>query len=91
MTAEPIHKAIHLKPAQLLGPVCSPTWMLGFVGLQAANVPGLLGHEDLCQLQQAALELGRHLQTQDEGHNSSAPTAALSGAHGLEVTASDWY
>lgn len=65
--------------------------MLGFVGLQAADVPGLLGHENLRQLQQAALELGRHLQTRHDGHNSSAPTVVLSGTHGLEVTESDWY
>lgn len=45
------------------------TWMLGLIWFQAAYVPGLFSHEDLCQLQQAALELGRHLQTQDEGHN----------------------
>lgn len=43
--------------------------MLGLVGFQTAYVPGLFCCEDLCQLQQAALELGRHLQTQDEGHN----------------------
>lgn len=43
--------------------------MLGLVGFQAADVPGLFCREDLCQLQQAALELGRHLQTHDEGHN----------------------
>lgn len=65
--------------------------MFGFVGLQAADVPGLLGHEDLRQLQQAALELGRHLQTQHEAHDSSAATVALSGTHGLEMTESDWY
>lgn len=90
MRADPIHEAVHLKPAQPLGPVRPPTWMLGVIGLQAADVPGLLGHEDLRQFQQAALELGRHLQTQQDGHESSAPTVALSGTHGLKVRESDW-
>lgn len=53
--------------------------MLGLVGFQTAYVPGLFRREDLCQFQQAALELGRHLQTQVEGHN---PRNVLSGARG---------
>ena len=49
-----------------------PTGLLAVVGLQAAYIPRLLGHEDLSQTHQTGLELGGHLEshtkhTQDQG------------------------
>lgn len=41
--------------------VGGPTGLLGVVGLDAADVGGLLGLQDLHQLQEAHLELGGHL------------------------------
>lgn len=38
------------------------TWLLGLVGLDAAHVPGLLGHQDLSQTHQTVLELSHHLE-----------------------------
>lgn len=69
--------------------VYKSTWLLGLVGLEAAYVPGLFSHEDLCQLQQAALKLGRHLQTQHEGHNPQQFTCQIHMArwwHGQTAT-----
>lgn len=44
-----------------------PTGLFGVVGLDAADIGGLLGLEDLHQLQEAHLELGGNLARQGEG------------------------
>lgn len=44
-----------------------PTGLFGVVGLDAADVGGLLGLEDLHQLQEAHLELSGNLTSQGEG------------------------
>lgn len=44
-----------------------PTRLLGVIGLDAADIGRLLRLEDLHQLQEAHLELGGHLVSQDEG------------------------
>lgn len=40
------------------------TWLLAFIRLHTADVPGLFRHEDLSQAYQTALKLSGHLRRQ---------------------------
>lgn len=55
----------------------SLTWLLGLVRFEAAHIPGLLRHEDVCQSQQTALKLASNLQRNRPGISVSSSRLLL--------------
>lgn len=61
----------------------APTWLFSIIGLDAADIGGLFGLQDLHQLQEAHLELGGNLGSQSEwkvGQGCGSLQLPLTGA-----------